>query len=106
MASSDRHLAPAIRAKAVASLMPEEARLRNRKPSRPFPKRQIDSGRCGHGEQESDCGPSQAAQGLGEESRRQGHRQQARQAEGVADKIAGKMQKAYGDIKDKLRKVI
>ncbi|TIM54632.1 MAG: CsbD family protein, partial [Mesorhizobium sp.] len=28
------------------------------------------------------------------------------QAEGVADKIAGKMQKAYGDIKDKFRKVI
>ncbi|RWM88790.1 MAG: CsbD family protein [Mesorhizobium sp.] len=28
------------------------------------------------------------------------------QAEGVADKIVGKMQKAYGDIKDKLRKVI
>ncbi|ESZ17813.1 CsbD family protein [Mesorhizobium sp. L48C026A00] len=29
-----------------------------------------------------------------------------RQAEGVADKMAGKMQKAYGDIKDKFRKVI
>ncbi|TIN06318.1 CsbD family protein [Mesorhizobium sp.] len=28
------------------------------------------------------------------------------QAEGVADKIAGTMQKAYGDIKDKFRKVL
>ncbi|UVC13977.1 CsbD family protein [Mesorhizobium onobrychidis] len=28
------------------------------------------------------------------------------QAEGAADKIAGKMQKAYGDMKDKLRKVL
>ncbi|SJM34375.1 CsbD family protein [Mesorhizobium delmotii] len=28
------------------------------------------------------------------------------QAEGAADMIAGKMQKAYGDMKDKLRKVL
>ncbi|RWF75541.1 MAG: CsbD family protein [Mesorhizobium sp.] len=28
------------------------------------------------------------------------------QAEGAADKSAGKMQKAYGDMKDKLRKVL
>ncbi|PAQ12303.1 CsbD family protein [Mesorhizobium temperatum] len=28
------------------------------------------------------------------------------QAEGAADKIVGKMQKAYGDMKDKLRKVL
>ena len=27
------------------------------------------------------------------------------QAEGTADKIAGKVQKAYGDVKDKVRKV-
>ncbi len=28
------------------------------------------------------------------------------QAEGAADKIAGKLQKAYGDVKDKVRKAL
>lgn len=28
------------------------------------------------------------------------------QVEGSADKIAGKLQKAYGDVKDKIRKVL
>ena len=28
------------------------------------------------------------------------------QAEGTADKIAGKVQKAYGDVKDKIRKAL
>ena len=28
------------------------------------------------------------------------------QAEGTADKVAGKVQKAYGDVKDKVRKAL